>query len=226
MQILRIILSVFFVLGALFKVDSQTIFSIDGKYGIIDERDNKTVIPPVYDEITACFHQDGFGIEDISHAFILRKNNKYFFVLNQFWKTGFTKSKDFSFNQRREQVDSVKWQLLEEEFDTIFPIQEMIKTRKESNFKNFEIYKEDTCLQNYTSTFTLAYRKNEKLGLLTYDRVSRVMQVQYDGDVVLLLGFTASAFLLSSLIQSSTAFRACKHRSLSRSSRIPSLAVL
>lgn len=165
------------------QAESQTIFSSEKKYGIIDNLDNKVAVPPNYDTIIKCFKHDGFGEKNTNHGFILRRGNKSYFVLRQYLKTGFSRSKDYAFGQHWGEVNSIKWQIVEQEFDTLFPIQEISKNRKDSDFKVYELYQGDTCLNNYTTTFTLAYRKGKKLGLLTYDRVSRVMEKRFNNGI-------------------------------------------
>ena len=69
--------SIYILSVSLSNVLCQTIFSDNGKFGIMDDGNNKVVVPPIYDKITECFGFDSFGLEKDPHGFILQKNNKH-----------------------------------------------------------------------------------------------------------------------------------------------------
>jgi hypothetical protein len=175
MYLYRYILILYFLLIAK-NVIGQTIFSNNGKYGILDNESKKVSIPTEYDTIIARSKYEFFG-EDYSHSFILKKRNKYYFALKKHWFTSIRKeSKDgWRTYPYLESGDSTKWELFNQEFDTLYRLEELISvvSRKDATIQDFETHLGDTCLQIYKSIHIVIYRKEGKYGLLTFDRTSR-----------------------------------------------------
>jgi hypothetical protein len=78
-----IIFIYFFTFGA--SIFSQTIFSDNGKFGIMDDGNKKVAVPAEYDKITEAFKNESFGAEKSTHSFILNKNTKYFSAVKTFF---------------------------------------------------------------------------------------------------------------------------------------------
>jgi hypothetical protein len=136
-----IIFIYFFTFGA--SIFSQTIFSDNGKFGIMDDGNNKVVIHAEYDKITEVFTGEFFGTEK-THSFILVKNRKYYFALKKWSKTSLDKeTKDGWYSTpSHDSEETIEWEIMNEEFDTLFPFvkYQPLIVHKDFNIEDFETY--------------------------------------------------------------------------------------
>lgn len=161
--------SIYILTVSLSNVLCQTIFSDNGKFGIMDDGNNKVVVPPIYDKITECFGFDSFGLEKDPHGFILQKNNKHLLCLKEYWE-----SKNYRDEYSNGKIDSVKWCVFEKEFDSLFPIKAVVE-RKRRGIERVEVFKGDTCLDILRVSYVLGYRIDDNFGLIKYEQNSRGM---------------------------------------------------
>lgn len=177
MQKIKVIFFICFASFISSQARCQTIFSDNGKYGIMDDGSKKIVVPAEYDKITEGYKSESFGTEEFAHSFILIKNEKYYFVLKKWWTTSITKESVNGWNSypSLESEDSVEWEFFNHEFDTLYRFEDSDAAihYKDMNIHNFETYLGDTCFHILKYTYPIIYRKEENYGLLTFERVSR-----------------------------------------------------
>lgn len=157
----------------------QTIISNNGKYGIVDNDRKNIVIPIEYDTIIEGSKSESYGYIDYAHSFILRKNNKYYFALKKWWKINTSRERADGWRTYPplEGKDSTKWELFNQEFDTLYRFEKLIvvyHSDKNATIQDYEIYLDDTCFQISNAIYPVIYRKNKKYGLLTFDRTTRI----------------------------------------------------
>lgn len=165
----------------------QTIFSDNGKYGIMDDGSKKIVVPAEYDKITAGSKSESFGTEEFEHSFILKKNEKYYFVLKKWWSTSISKESVDGWNSYPplESEDSVEWEFFNHEFDTLYRFEDSDAAihYKDMSIQDFEIHFGDTCFEILKYTYPIIYRKGENYGLLTFERASRTFGSYVKGNL-------------------------------------------
>lgn len=155
----------------------QTIISNNGKYGIVDNDRKNIVIPIEYDTIIEGSKSESYGTTEHSHSFLLRKDDKSYFALKKYWTTSITKESVDGWKSYPplESDDSIKWELLNQEFDTLYRLElNVFHYRKDATIRDFETYLGDTCFQVSKGIRHIVFRKDGKYGLLTFDRTSRI----------------------------------------------------
>lgn len=158
---------IFFICIASFissKAHCQTIFSNEGKYGIIDDDSEILAVPALYDEIKMYFEPSGDSKRDF-RIYVLRKGDKYTYALKQFW------NRTYLHRQAWEEIDSIKWLIDSTYYDTLFPLGIFYGGIP----KHGKVYQGDTCLSLGQDYYALAYKKNGKSGLITYIRNSKTL---------------------------------------------------
>lgn len=165
MEKIKAILSVCFISVLFTEVQCQTIFSNNGKYGIIDDESKDLVIPAIYDEIKTYYTERDYNSKRDTRIYILKEKEKYTFAVKQYWKTYFSTTYQFW-----DETDSVKWSVSDITFDDILPLGEYRGIPKFG-----KIYQGDTCLSLEQDSYVLSYRKNGKSGLITYLRNAKTL---------------------------------------------------
>ena len=82
MQKLKALFSIYIISVSLSNVLCQTIFSDNGKFGIMDDENKKITVSAEYDKITEAFKNESFGAEKNTHSFILDTISKKLFQIH------------------------------------------------------------------------------------------------------------------------------------------------
>jgi len=177
MQKRIVLFSIYILSVSLSNVLCQTIFSDNGKFGIMDDGNKKITVSAEYDKITEAFKNESFGAEKSTHSFILNKNTKYYFALKKWAQTSINKESRDGWHSvpPSDGEETIEWEILSEEFDTLFRLEKSqpVIISKYFNIEDFETYMGDTCFEISKAIFPLVYRKNGQYGLLTFEKTSR-----------------------------------------------------